>query len=89
VSLRSQYAMAGLGLFLMLPMLSGCGLQDWFDAMDRQQFEHACANLGIARGTPSWDQCMIQQQASAKNEEQQFLNRVHEREMVRELNHRR
>jgi hypothetical protein len=39
-----------LGLLLASPMLSRCGLQDWLDAKDRENFEHACANLGIARG---------------------------------------
>ncbi|HWX49491.1 MAG TPA: hypothetical protein VNZ61_15685 [Roseomonas sp.] len=66
---------------LILP-LAGCGLQDALDAMDRERFEKACAHLGIAKGSPSWDQCMIQQQASDREEEQRSLDRMQQREMM-------
>lgn len=82
-----------LAVFLCLALatsaLGACGLQEKLDEMDREKFEHACTNLGIARGTPSWDQCMIQQQASANYDEQQFLNRVQQRETARELTRHR
>ncbi|EHM03415.1 hypothetical protein HMPREF9946_00140 [Acetobacteraceae bacterium AT-5844] len=81
--------MAVLSLAAAFPLLAGCGLEDALDAMQRENFEQACTKLGIARSSPSWDQCMIQQQASERYEEQQALNRIQQQENARKLTHGR
>ncbi|MDX3904774.1 MAG: hypothetical protein QHC78_03690 [Pigmentiphaga sp.] len=59
---------------LMATMLGGCGAID-FDKMEREEYQHACDNLGIARGTPTYDQCMLQQQAIRDSDTQKMLDR--------------
>lgn len=57
--------------------LGGC---QSLDDIDRQAYQRACDNLGIQRGTPTYDQCMLQQQALDNEDSQRFLDR----EAVRE-----
>ncbi|MBI0433442.1 hypothetical protein [Roseomonas sp. KE0001] len=65
--------------------LAGCGLQEELDALDRQNFERGCANLGITRASPNWEQCMLQQQANETYKEQQLLNRINQENQAKEL----
>lgn len=46
-------------LVLAGAVLTGC---DALDDMQRENYQHACDNLGIQRGTPGYDDCMLQQQ---------------------------
>ncbi|WP_149538053.1 hypothetical protein [Siccirubricoccus phaeus] len=82
---RSEGVSLFVGLALMAAMLAGCGM---LDELDRQEYERACNNLGITRGTPSWDQCMLQQQALDKEGTERFLDRTAEREAVERLRRR-
>jgi len=86
---RGRFVLRLLTFTALILPLAGCGLQDALDDMDREKFERACAHLGIAKGSPSWDQCMIQQQASEREEEQRFLDRVQQREMMDKWRHSR
>lgn len=60
-----------------LMALGGC---QSLDDLDREAYQRACDNLGIQRGTPTYDQCMLQQQALDNEDNQRFLDR----EAVRE-----
>lgn len=56
----------------ILTALSGC---QSLDDLDREAYQRACDNLGIQRGTPSYDQCMLQQQRLDNEDNQRFLDR--------------
>ncbi len=65
---------------LALVALGGCAA---LDRMERENFQRACDNLGIARGTPAYDQCMLQQQAMENANTQKMLDRQTEREALK------
>ena len=60
---RMKYKIGKFSVTTMLllagAVLTGC---EALDDMQRENFQHACDNLGIQRGTPGYDDCMLQQQ---------------------------
>ncbi|AYF03468.1 hypothetical protein PY32053_03927 (plasmid) [Paracoccus yeei] len=66
--------------------LSACDAidQDIAD-MDRANYQRACDNLGIARETPSYDACMLQQQKMDNDNTQGIVARAEERQMLKDL----
>lgn len=71
-----------VGLALLSGMASGCKT---LDKMERENYQSACDNLGIARGTPTYDQCMLQQQALSEESTQRSLDRSAEREAAKKI----
>lgn len=71
--------MALIGFVLVLP---GCKT---LDDLDRKTYQRACDNLGIERKTPTYDECMLQQQRMNNENVQRTLDRSNEREIVRGL----
>lgn len=61
---------------LLAAALSGCAS---LDQMAADNYRRQCDTLGIARGTPTYDQCMLQQQAI----EEQGVQRSMDREAMR------
>lgn len=53
-------------------VLTGC---EALDDMQRENYQHACDNLGIQRGTPGYDDCMLQQQRLDAMQVQAALDR--------------
>lgn len=60
------------GCMLASLAMGGCAA---LDRMERENYQHACDNLGITRGTPAYDQCMLQQQAMENANTQKFMDR--------------
>lgn len=56
----------------VLTALGGCQA---LDDLDREAYQRTCDNLGIQRGTPTYDQCMLQQQRLDNEDSQRFLDR--------------
>lgn len=59
-------------LVLAATALAGC---DALDDMQRENYQRTCDNLGIQRGTPGYDDCMLQQQRLDAMQTQAALNR--------------
>ncbi|WP_459616063.1 hypothetical protein [Bordetella sp. 2513F-2] len=60
------------GTVLLPVMMAGCQA---LDDMERENYQHECDNLGIARGTPTYDECMLQQQRLNEEEIQHSMDR--------------
>jgi hypothetical protein len=71
--------MALIGFVLALPSCTT------LDELDRKTYQSACDNLGIARGTSTYDECMLQQQRMNNENVQRTLDRSNEREIVKAL----
>ncbi len=65
----------GFGLVAYTSILAALGGCQALDDLDREAYQRACDNLGIQRGTPTYDQCMLQQQALDNEDNQRFLDR--------------
>lgn len=65
----------GLSLIAFTAILGALGGCQSLDDLDREAYQRACDNLGIQRGTPTYDQCMLQQQALDNEDDQRFLDR--------------
>lgn len=76
-------AIAGAGALML--GLAGCGVEDALDQADAAAFQRECDKLGIARGTPSFDQCMMQQQDELQREIRQNTAAVQQTEEDRRL----
>ena len=74
----TRYAAVGL----LIAGVSGC---QSLDDLDRETYQRACDNLGIQRGTDSYDQCMMQQQKLDVEQSEGFMNRTNERELLKGL----
>ncbi|WP_026872944.1 hypothetical protein [Inquilinus limosus] len=61
-----------VALTAVFAALGGC---QTLDDLDREAYQRACDNLGIQRGTPTYDQCMLQQQRLDNEDNQRFLDR--------------
>lgn len=66
-------------LLLAVMALSTAGCQS-LDDLERANFHRACDNMGIQRGSPSYDECMLQQQRLEVEQTEGFLNRTAVRE---------
>ncbi|MFC7398921.1 hypothetical protein ACFQU1_17090 [Chelatococcus sp. GCM10030263] len=78
--LQSKKSSALAAIALMTIALAGCQA---IEKMEREGYQRSCDNLGIARGTPTYDQCMLQQQALDEESSQRMLDRNAEREASR------
>lgn len=65
LSIRSQRLLLVAALVLCSGALAACAE---IDKMERENYQHACDNLGIQRGTPTYDECMMQQQKLDREE---------------------
>ncbi|MGE8321198.1 MAG: hypothetical protein ACN6O3_20795 [Comamonas sp.] len=61
------------GCLLAAAALSGCAS---LDQMAADNYRRQCDGLGIARGTPTYDQCMLQQQAIEEQGVQRSMDRA-------------
>ncbi|WP_407848038.1 hypothetical protein [Bordetella petrii] len=61
-----------LGAIVATAALSGC---DTLDRMEVENYQRECDKLGIARGTPSYDNCMLQQQKLQEEEVEHAMDR--------------
>lgn len=59
--------------FLGTVTLAGC---QTLDDLDRQSYQRACDNLGIQRGTATYDECMMQQQRLDNEDMQRAMDRA-------------
>lgn len=75
--LQRMTAMALVGA-----VLAGCQA---LDDLDRQNYQRGCDNLGIERGTPTYDKCMLQQQRLDVEQTEGSLNRSVKRDLARDL----
>ncbi|MFK3668495.1 hypothetical protein ACI2JN_25050 [Ochrobactrum teleogrylli] len=62
--------------------LSGC---QTLDKIERENYQRACDNLGIARDTPSYDECMLQQQRMENDDVQRSIDRSAEERLLKKL----
>jgi hypothetical protein len=75
------------GAAALLLGLAACGdLDEEVAEMDRQAFERSCDGLGIARDSPSWDQCMLQQQNQLARQQQQNLAALQQQDAIDKQN---
>ncbi|MGK9171116.1 hypothetical protein KXR53_32790 [Inquilinus limosus] len=56
-------------------VLTALGGYQSLDDLDREAYQRACDNLGIQLGTPTYDQCMLQQQRLDNEDNQRFRDR--------------
>lgn len=70
--MASANLLRSVAITAVLMALGGC---QSLDDMDREAYQRACDNLGIQRGTPTYDQCMLQQQRLDNEDNQRFLDR--------------
>lgn len=62
--------------------VSGCQA---LDKMERENYQRACDNLGIERGTPTYDECMLQQQRMENDDIQRSIDRSNEERILKKL----
>lgn len=70
-SLTTPYFLGGC--VLVAAMLSGCAS---IDQMAADNYRHQCDQMGIARGTPAYDECMLQQQRIEAESVQRSMDRA-------------
>lgn len=62
--------------------VSGC---QTLDKMERENYQRACDNLGIERDTPTYDECMLQQQRMENDDIQRSMDRSTEERFLKKL----
>ncbi|MBO1042292.1 hypothetical protein [Brucella pituitosa] len=62
--------------------VSGCQA---LDKMERENYQRSCDNLGIERGTPTYDECMLQQQRMENDDIQRSIDRSNEERILKKL----
>lgn len=67
---------------LFAGLLTGC---QTLDDLDRETYQRACDNLEIARGTPQYDECMLQQQRMDNDNLQRSMDRSTEERLLKKL----
>lgn len=78
-SLNSFGLALGLGTMLLL---AGC---ESLDKMEADNYRHKCESLGINRGSPAYENCILQQQALEEQSIQHSMDRSAEREMLKKM----
>lgn len=68
--------------FILLTGISGC---QTLDDLDRENYQRACDNLGIVRGTATYDECMMQQQRMDNDDLQRSMDRSSEERIFKKL----
>ncbi|MNU02891.1 hypothetical protein D3C72_2467400 [compost metagenome] len=53
--------------------------------MERKNYQRACDNLGVERGTPTYDECMLQQQRMENDDIQRSIDRSNEERILKKL----
>lgn len=69
-----------IGAVTIVVALGGCKT---LDKLEREGFQRKCDNLGIARNTPMYSQCMLQQQAIEEQATQRSLDRIEAENLVK------
>jgi len=67
---------------ILMTSISGC---QTLDDLDRENYQRACDNLGIVRGTATYDECMMQQQRMDNEDLQRSMDRSSEERIFKKL----
>ncbi|WP_448785175.1 hypothetical protein [Brucella intermedia] len=67
---------------IAVTVISGCQA---LDKMERENYQRACDNLGIERGTTTYDECMLQQQRMENDDIQRSIDRSNEERILKKL----
>lgn len=79
--MKSVMKPALCGLSILFLGLAGCGdIGAELAKSDREIFQESCDDLGIARGTPGFDQCILQQQELKERRDQASQDRIRAQE---------
>lgn len=72
MSMKSKSSVFFVGALFSGVILSGCSS---LDRMEAENYRNKCESLGIKRGSPSFDSCILQQQALEEQGIQRSLDR--------------